>query len=81
MHNSTIFWLFLSSSVDGYGVGCLPARIFSILVSRFSMASSLSNICLSSLPTSSVGTAGNGIGEGHLPSSGLPGSPGVNGGG
>jgi hypothetical protein len=47
--------------------------VFSILSSRFSMASSRFSICFRTLLTSSVGTTGNGVGEGHLLSSGLSG--------
>jgi len=67
---------------NGYGSGgCLSVKAFSILSSLFSMASSLSSICLRSLPASSAGTVGKGVGDGHLHSSGLSGRLGVGTGG
>mgnify|MGYP007084713472 FL=1 len=50
-----------------------------MLSSRFSIASSLSNICFSTLLMSSVGTKGSGVGGGHLLSSGRSGWPGNSG--
>jgi hypothetical protein len=46
---------------------------FSIFSSRFSMASSLFSICLSTLPVSLAGKMGCGVGDGHRCSSGLSG--------
>lgn len=64
---------FLAKSLVFYTGSCFAVSVFSILSSRFSMASSRFSICLRTLPTSSVGTTGNGVGEGHLLSSGLSG--------
>jgi hypothetical protein len=47
--------------------------IFSIVSSRFSMASSRLSIFFKSLPTSSGASMGKGVGDGHLLSSGLSG--------
>ena len=49
------------------------ANNFSIFSSRFSIAPSRSNICLSILLTSAVGIIGMGVGEGHGRSHGLSG--------
>lgn len=56
-----------------YRGGWCVMSIFSIFSSRFSMASSRFSICLRSLPTSSGGSIGRGVGDGHLLSSGLSG--------
>lgn len=57
----------------GYRGGWKVMSIFSIFSSRFSMASNRSSICLKSLPMSSGGSMGKGVGDGHLLSSGLSG--------
>ncbi len=57
----------------GYRGGWKVMRIFSISSSRFSIASSRLSICFKSLPTSSGGSIGKGVGDGHLLSSGLSG--------
>jgi len=56
-----------------YKVGRFSIKSFSILPSRFSIASNLSSICLRTLPMSSAGVTGSGVGGGHLHSSGLSG--------